>query len=180
MITDRDIPGWFSEVNRNHLIKLIHDYRVKSVLEIGSFLGKSTVFFASRVATVYCIDPFRVTRKMAQEEIHELEVHGVPSEWFAIFQDNIRQSGNIRKVSALLCESGGPLPASWPQIFDLVYIDGDHSYESVRRDIEVYSPHARIVCGDDYGVADGVTQAVDEAWTNPPASKAGPFWWVER
>jgi SAM-dependent methyltransferase len=53
--------------------------------------------------------------------------------------------------------------------FDWVYIDGNHSYEFVRQDLELYvrklKPGGYIVC-DDYHYAgfwhDGVTRAVDE------------------
>lgn len=186
MLTDRDIPGWFPDVNRNHLIKLIHDHMVKTVLEIGSFLGKSAVFFAQRVSLVYCIDPFQVDGNTPAEEIHELERLGMPANWYAVFVDNIRQSGSAGKVQAIQGKSGlfgrtPPLwPIEWPQSFDLIYIDGDHSYEAVKQDIEVFALHARIICGDDYETSPGVTRAVDETWKDPPACKAGPFWWVIR
>jgi methyltransferase family protein len=52
---------------------------------------------------------------------------------------------------------------------DVVYIDGDHSYEAVRADLEAYAPKVRpggLLAGDDYGVEGwwqgGVTRAVDE------------------
>jgi predicted O-methyltransferase YrrM len=52
---------------------------------------------------------------------------------------------------------------------DWIYIDGDHRYDAVRQDLELYFPKLRIggyiVC-DDYHYAgnfgDGVTRAVDE------------------
>jgi Methyltransferase domain len=54
--------------------------------------------------------------------------------------------------------------------FDWVYLDGNHLYEFVRRDLELYLPLIRpggVLAGDDYGAAgwwdDGVTRAVDEA-----------------
>jgi predicted O-methyltransferase YrrM len=53
---------------------------------------------------------------------------------------------------------------------DWVYIDGDHSYEAVKRDLEAYYRVVKpggFIAGDDYGAAngwfgDGVTRAVDE------------------
>jgi hypothetical protein len=53
--------------------------------------------------------------------------------------------------------------------FDWVYIDGNHLYEFVRRDLESYYPKVKaggLLAGDDYGVngwwRDGVTRAVNE------------------
>ncbi len=53
--------------------------------------------------------------------------------------------------------------------FDWIYVDGDHLYESVRADLELFEPKVRpggIIAGDDYGTPgwweDGVTRAVDE------------------
>jgi hypothetical protein len=48
----------------------------------------------------------------------------------------------------------------------LIYIDADHRYESVKRDLNDWLPKLKqggIMCGHDYGVEIfGVTQAVDE------------------
>jgi hypothetical protein len=54
--------------------------------------------------------------------------------------------------------------------FDWIYIDGNHRYEFVKRDLEMFLPKVKLqglVGGDDYGSPgwwqDGVTRAVDEA-----------------
>ena len=54
--------------------------------------------------------------------------------------------------------------------FDWIYIDGNHQYEFVKQDLDMYQPKIKpsgLVAGDDYGVPgwwqDGVTKAVDEA-----------------
>jgi hypothetical protein len=53
--------------------------------------------------------------------------------------------------------------------FDWVYVDGNHLYEAVRADLELYGAKLRaggLLAGDDYGLPgwwdDGVTRAVDE------------------
>jgi hypothetical protein len=54
--------------------------------------------------------------------------------------------------------------------FDWIYIDGNHKYEFVKLDLEMFLPKVKlrgIVAGDDYASPgwwqDGVTKAVDEA-----------------
>jgi len=54
--------------------------------------------------------------------------------------------------------------------FDWIYIDGNHLYEFVKSDLEMFLPKVKVhglVAGDDYGSPgwwqDGVTKAVDEA-----------------
>jgi hypothetical protein len=61
--------------------------------------------------------------------------------------------------------------ASFPdESLDWVYIDADHSYEGVKRDLDAYYSKVKpggFIAGDDYGQGDkwfghGVTRAVDE------------------
>ena len=54
--------------------------------------------------------------------------------------------------------------------FDWIYIDGNHKYEFVKQDLEMYLPKVKphgLIAGDDYATPgwwqDGVTKAVDEA-----------------
>lgn len=54
--------------------------------------------------------------------------------------------------------------------FDWIYIDGNHQYEFVKADLEMFLPKVKprgLVAGDDYDTSgwwqDGVTKAVDEA-----------------
>ena len=56
----------------------------------------------------------------------------------------------------------------WAQgLVDLVFIDGDHTYQQVKKDIQMWLPHiveGGIICGHDYGWEKwpGVKQAFDE------------------
>jgi hypothetical protein len=201
MHADRQIPGWFPEVNRNHLIWLMREHDVKVVLEIGAFLGKSTVFFAERCEVVYSVDHWSIDCLTSEDEKRFAGELGLPRDFRMIWEDNLKQAldnslGNgshFGKVSPVRPDSpflesfplfrGGRL-SDTPHPPDLCYIDGDHTYEAVKRDIEKYGPLAKkIICGDDYGVADGVTQAVLEVFGSVAgfggvACTAGPFWWV--
>lgn len=69
---------------------------------------------------------------------------------------------------------------------DFVFIDADHSYESVKHDIELWMPKVRrLICGHDYGGKNdrvgvwGVRRAVDEAFGDQVKVRSGLIWAVE-
>jgi len=100
-------------------------------LEIGSYLGASTCYLgaglARRGGTLVCVDTWQ-NQTMPDGE----------RDTFSEFQANtapVRERLTlIRKPTQDLvsAELGGP--------FHLAFIDGDHSYDAVRRDFELVSP----------------------------------------
>lgn len=65
---------------------------------------------------------------------------------------------------------------------DLVFIDADHSYESVKNDIIAWLPKVRVggvICGHDYEYKIGVVQAVEEIFTDFKFDKRDYVWWRE-
>ncbi len=91
------------------------------MLEIGSFEGRSAIWFLSHVltqpsSTITCIDPF-------WHRIIEIR-----------FDHNIKVSGCSRRVNKLKGLSQQVLPLFREKSFDLVYIDGSHRAEDVRVD----------------------------------------------
>jgi hypothetical protein len=174
-----DIPGWFPYRNRARLAQLISQLGVKSVIEIGCFLGLSTVWFALHTFRVQCIDTWR---EDAQEPsgnnlVETLARMGCPRDFYHVWEGNVARSGMWPKVTPIRGRSqeihGHVVSA------DLVYIDGDHGYEECKRDIELYAPKAKmVVCGDDYierpefGVIEAVTELL------PGHQSDGQFWWA--
>ncbi len=58
-----------------------------------------------------------------------------------------------------------------PNDLDLVYIDANHEYEEVKKDLEAWYPKVRkggIFSGDDYHYYEGVVKAVDEFVSEHP------------
>jgi len=69
-----------------------------------------------------------------------------------------------------------------PQSMNFVWVDGDHSYEQCKKDIENYLPITKkFIGGHDYGVDawPGVTQAVDEAFGDRVNVMSDLTWMVE-
>jgi hypothetical protein len=173
------IAGWFAAENREVLSALIVDHDIKSVVEIGSFLGLSAVWFAQRVDSVTCVDRWieEATFESENNLLGTLRRWDLPRDFFPLFRDNVMRSGLWHKIHPVKGHSRyvhGEVPFA-----DLVYIDGDHSYDGCKRDIEIYREKARrVICGDDYVERDGfgVAQAVQEAFRGRYQT-LGAFWW---
>lgn len=119
-----DVEGWLTQKEGNTLAELSEG---KDVLEIGSFCGRSTVCMARKANRVECIDPFdgRATPEVGST--------------LDRFRKNVERYGVKAKVVEHIGTTGQVSPRWNGQTFDLVFVDGDHSYESVRADIEFAS-----------------------------------------
>lgn len=180
--------GWFDSHNREMLEKLIKRHQVKTVLEIGSFLGCSTAWFAHRVEHVTCIDRWIEEETVATNNnlVATLRDLPCPPDFFQVFLDNMKREGVSEKVTTIRSRSSNREAARLAPLVDLVYIDADHSYGGCLSDIRLYAPKARkVICGDDYVWLDsgkerdgyGVRRAVTEVF--PAHQSSGPFWWSD-
>jgi len=143
--------GWLSAEEGRELARLAGG---KAVLEIGSYCGRSTICLAQEARNVSVVDTFQG------------DGTALPGNTLNLFKKNLRRAGIHDRVTVHEGLSSDVLPAL-PPVFDLVFIDGDHSYESVMADArmaaEVIRPGGLLVFHD-YGRPQdpGVTRAVDE------------------
>ena len=116
-----------------------------TICEIGSYSGESTSIFASRFKYVLAIDPW-----MDNYDPNDATCHPNVTKLKATSDDAIKQLREAR--------------------FDVVYIDGLHTYEQVKIDIANYTPITNfIVAGHDYNKTDwpGVYKAINESFDQP-------------
>ena len=75
------------------------------------------------------------------------------------------------------------------ELFDFVFIDGNHLHDSVREDIKIWLPKVRpggIMLGHDYNPGDAnlklnVVAAVNESFTQEEINKGShSIWWVQK
>lgn len=154
--------GWLHPTVRARLLTHLGP-ATDTVVEVGSWLGLSTRFICDRApeATVCTIDTWEGS-----------EEHKNKPEWAAmlptLYETFLSSCWDYReRIIPIRGDSVSGMELVSDLSPDLVYLDGDHSYEGVKRDIEtVYRlwPDVVIV-GDDYHRRDypGVCQAVDEA-----------------
>ena len=166
-----NIAGWFPDSNQKTLAKLIKDHDIKTVIEIGSFVGLSTVFFAERCEHVIAIEPFNALQNC--DYLND-EMKKIAENQRAEYDKNTAGFKNIDTIAST-SKQANRLPY-FPDA-DLIYIDGSHKYEDVLEDIQIWLPKAKIViCGDDYSPWwPGVRQAVDEKL--PEANKDDRLWY---
>lgn len=148
-----EIPGWLSPEEGQHLAKIASGNRV---LEIGSYCGRSTVCMARTATEVACVDYF---------DGRATPTPDLPT--FARFQRSLNDYGVSDKVTTYHPDND-ELPSGY---FDIAFIDGDHHFDAVMRDIEKASRALKpggLLAFHDYqnGVDPDVTAAVDSLLEN--------------
>jgi len=169
-----EIEGWFAAEAAHNLAFLLKEYEIKTVTEVGSFVGLSTAFFAAHTNRIYAVDPFVLWPEGEEENLTAVQ-YG--EDFYAKFLSNMAERDLLGRVVPIRMTSAEasvlPFLSS-----DLVYLDAAHDYESVKADIRFWTPKAnKIICGDDYDQNyPGVMRAVQEAFLGHHSD--GRFWWV--
>jgi hypothetical protein len=158
-----NIPGWTSEDDLSVLAKLsslVPDNG--NILEIGSFLGRSTnTLFSNKKESVKLtvVDPFEVIRPYTTDFIRTIKYWGSTemfdqaclvvdktNSWYDGFRyclgDNIAD-----QIDTKITNSKNFII---DKKYDLVYIDADHTLDGVVHDIFKYSTDEILLVGDDF------------------------------
>lgn len=143
----------FSPFDRVALADLIRRVARPSgyMVEVGSWLGNgSTQVFLSQMPSsgrLLCVDTWHGSRGVLRHQsiVNEYDV-------FETFRTNVAASGSPVLVQPLISTSLDAAALVPDTFFDLIFIDADHTYESVSSDISAWLPKVRpggILCGHD-------------------------------
>jgi len=147
----------FMENNELDLLNYLSS-KCKSVAEIGVFKGRSTKVFADNAEKVYAIDHWEPW----------------PEGTFDEYIVNVGYRPNVETLKGYSTEMSKQVDS-----VDMVFIDGDHTYEGCKADIEAWLPKCKkIISGHDYSDDyPGVRKAVAELIKNYHV--VGSIWWAE-
>ncbi len=170
----QDDMGSFPE--RGYLFQLASDAPVDAqVIEVGSWMGASTCFIAGGLKG-------ERTRIFAVDNFQGLSTCGEDAAWYnrhfqklganstlEIFRDNFARLGFTSRSEPVVSDSlaAARTLENKRGTIDFIFIDGDHSYEACKADIEAWTPLVKkggVIAFHDFGSrADGVTRAIFEA-----------------
>jgi len=161
--------GWLGLDEARALARLA---KGRTVLEIGAFLGRSTVAMARTATLVVSVDHHR-----GSAEHQPIAGAGAFVPWTIDpadpakidtarqFLANLAHYGVRDRVMAVVADASLALPLLAPRSFGLAFVDGGHDYETARRDIEhalrLVGPDSFVVCHDGHDAE--VRRAIDAA-----------------
>lgn len=141
------IAGWLAEEEGYFLYRLARDGEgVGEVVEIGSWMGRSTAWLAagSKDAArerVHAVDTF--TGSAEHQGLAVIKNEGTT---YHLFAENLERVGLFDHVEPVMASSFDAERRWDGKPIRLLFIDGDHSYDAVRADFESWSRHV-IVSG---------------------------------
>ncbi len=176
-MTWQDVPGFF-DFGDIYDRAVLEAQSGDTLVEVGTFLGKSAAYMAERVRIsgkglrFWCVDKWDPVRYKTWWLSNYKPVPPVPAELagmplyeaFEMYRD--MTCSNLQVLRKPSVEAAGIFPDG--SLF-FVFIDAEHRHPDIENDIEAWLPKVRsggILAGHDYRTPEwpDVTEAVDKAF----------------
>jgi predicted O-methyltransferase YrrM len=158
MRTPEQREGLQNMINYLNTIKPTSEMRM---VEIGSYVGESTLMFANHFKEVVSVDPY-----VNDYDLSDMACSYAPFD--KVYQQFLRNTLPIHNIKSIRDTSENALTLLKEEQWDLVYIDGIHTLEGVWFDIQNYKTIIKsggFICGHDYGwgnVRHSIGQLLDD------------------
>jgi hypothetical protein len=150
------VEGMIGDKEADLLTRLAGEVEDGCIVEVGSWRGMSTIALAKGARVpVYAIEPHEVFTGVLGGQFG-------PADRRAFFE-NLLRAEVVERVRLVNLSSEVVAPG-WKLPVGLLWIDGDHRYEAVRRDFESWEPHVRgkVAFHDAIQPTLGPAQLIDE------------------
>jgi len=117
------------------------------MIEIGSYVGDSTIMFANNFKQVISVDPY-----INDYDVTDVACHHAPFD--KVYQQFLKNTLSIPNIKSIRDTSENAFSILKDEQWDMVYIDGLHTLEGVWFDIEHYKTIIKpngFIAGHDYG-----------------------------
>ncbi len=173
--TGNAIAGWMKPAELQWLYDRAQ--KMDTVLEIGSWKGRSThALLSGCKGTVFAVDHFQGSAE-SPATVRTARRQDV----FSIFRQNVGQFPNLVTLRMSSADAAKSLSACGIAAFDMVFIDGAHSFDAVQADVRLWEARAtKLLCGHDFGRF-GVGPALSSVFGDGKVERGpGSIWMVEK
>lgn len=161
-------PGWLTGAEQECLTELARD---KDVLEVGTFLGRSTIIMARVARSILTVDPHtgspEISEALRGTQLGRLVIQPDGSfDSLPGFIEYLHHYGLRDKVGVVVAPFEAVAPFLRTASFGVAFVDGDHSYEHALADgwtaRRLVKPWGKVVFHDHEATWPGVMQAAKE------------------
>ena len=182
----QSVDGWFNDGDIVFYNEIVDKTKgAAHFVEIGSYKGRSSSFMAVKIANVNpqikfdCVDTWIGSPEhQTGGDLEDPDV--VNDKMFDIFKQNMEPVKDYYTAKRMTSIDASNTYAD--NSLDFVFIDANHTYESVKEDIVAWWPKVKlggIISGHDYHIgAMGVIQATNELFDY--VRTVSSCWWVEK
>jgi predicted O-methyltransferase YrrM len=177
--------GWCGSSNQIKLEEFIKNYNPEIIVELGSWMGSSTIFMAQKSSPsckVYAIDTW--LGSLEHNKTAELKKY-LPT-LFHQFLSNVLSMKQEHKIIPMRMSTVEAAQILNFNNIDLLYIDASHQEDDVYKDIVNWWPKIKdsgMMCGDDFQLS-GVKNAIKKAMVELRIPETcfhsfGKVWWFD-
>jgi len=169
------------------LIEYIKKYKLKRIAEIGVYKGSTMRHILKTCRNIeeyWAVDPWK------RFSIGHGKMHRFSQDiWDSMYKRVCLDMYYFKSLKVLRLSSKEAASLFPKSYFDLVFIDADHSYESVIQDINLWLPltkKTRFLTGHDYVIPEnkarhpGVAKAVNEIFGEENIIKEDAAVWIKQ
>jgi len=154
-ISKWNIPTYTTNQELLKLYELAKSLPKKSLaVEIGSYIGASSLLIAKGLhneSKLICIDTWQ----------NDAMTEG---NWDS-FSEFIKNVNTVKKKIETIRNTSVLAGTNFNEKIDFLFIDGDHSYDAVKKDVDIWFPKLKsggIIVMHDIGWAEGVIKVINE------------------